>query len=114
VVFKFQKSSKQIEIEETSMMEGHNVQAQKVQMKLEAKEKAIVKIKKQLTNFRNTQFKNEAATFIQWIIYQSDPPTMIGYQYPSDLKLYLSKVKRYEGDLEMIVNDVNEKFKNLI
>ncbi len=94
------------------MLEGPH--AHKFQMKLEAKEKGIQKIKKQLTNFKNTKFKNEAATFIQWMIYQSDPPTLVGYQYPTDLKLYLLKVKRYEGDMDMMVGDINEKFKNLI
>jgi hypothetical protein len=96
------------------MLEGNNSQAHKVQMKQEAKDKTIQKIKKLLTNFRNGEFKTEVANFIQWIVYQSDPPTLVGYQYPTDLKLCLLKVKRYEGDLEMLVGDVNEKFKNLV
>ena len=43
--------------------------------------------------------------------YNSDPPTMFLYKYPSDLKGCLSKLKRYDNDIEMLCEDVNSKFK---
>jgi hypothetical protein len=64
-----------------------------------------------LTNIRDEKLKSEISKFLQWMNYQSDPPTMFLYKYPADLKGILNKIKRYDGDLQMMCDDVNNKFK---
>ena len=45
--------------------------------------------------------------------YNSDPLSMVLYKYPPELKASLSKIKRYDGDVQMMSEDVNNKFKFL-
>ena len=98
-------------MEELNLLESPGSQAQKVQAKLIGQDQEIAKIKTYLSKFRDEKLKNEASRFLQWIFYHTDPKSMVLYKYPSDLKTSLNKVKRYDGDLQMMSEDVNDKFK---
>jgi hypothetical protein len=98
-------------MEELNLLESPGSQAQKVQAKLIGRDQEVAKIKTYLNTFRDERLKNEASKFLQWIAYHTEPTSMVLYKYPADLKTSLSKVKRYDGDLQMMSEDVNNKFK---
>lgn len=104
---------KNYECEELSFLETVGSQADRVKTKISVKEREIEKIKKYLPNIRNENLKLEISRLLEWLNYNSDPPSLLLYKYPSELKGLLSKIKRYDHDLEMICQDVNSKFKNL-
>ena len=98
-------------MEELNLLENPGSQAQKVQAKLSGQDQEVAKIKTSLISFRNENLKTETSKFLQWIFYHTDPKSMVLYKYPADLKTSLSKIKRYDGDLQMMSEDVNNKFK---
>ncbi len=93
--------------------EGSVAAAQKFELRMISRKEQVERIKAELTTIKNDKFKCKAAEFLQWFNYQLDPPSLFSYVTPSDLKSYVSKARRYEGDLMSMVGDVNRKFRNL-
>lgn len=93
--------------------EGSFTDAQKFELRMLSKREQVDTIKQELSNFKNEKFKTKVAEFLQWINFVLDPPKIFAQKYPSDLKIYLSGVKRYENDVIIMAEDVNRKFKHL-
>ncbi|CAF0908630.1 unnamed protein product, partial [Brachionus calyciflorus] len=70
-------------------------------------------IKKELNNFKNEKFKTKVAEFLYWINFVLDSSKIFANKFPSELKTYLSNVRRYENDVIIMAEDVNRKFKYL-
>lgn len=93
--------------------EGSFAQAQQFELRMESKKQQVHQIKKELSNFKNDKFKAKVAEFIYWINYILDSSTIFSQKFPTDLKSYLTKVKRYENDVMVMTEDINRKFKHL-
>lgn len=93
--------------------EGNFTQAQKFELRMLSKRQQMDMIKQELTNFKNDKFKTKVAEFLQWIHFILDPPHLFEQKFSTDLKNYLSTVRRYENDVIIMTGDVNRKFKNI-
>jgi hypothetical protein len=102
-----------LDMEEMVRAEGSIADAQKFELRMLSKKEQTDTISKELSIFKNDKFRMKASEFIQWIVYQMDPPSMFNYHTPTDLKNYLSKIKRYEGDMFMMLDDLKRKFRHL-
>lgn len=101
------------DVEEMYKAEGSFTQAQQFELRMQSKKEQVHQIKKELSNFKNDKFKTKVAEFIYWINFILDSPGIFSQKFPSDLKNYLTKVKRYENDVIVMAEDVNRKFKHL-
>jgi hypothetical protein len=102
---------KAYDIEDMSKAEESATHAQKFELRMLSKREQVESIKAELSNFKNEKFKTKVAEFLQWINLVMDPPSMFDLKFPSELKGYLTSVKRYENDLIMMADDINRRFK---
>lgn len=91
--------------------EGNISQAQKFELRMQSKKEQVDAIKSELSNFKNEKFKTKVAEFLYWIMFIMDPPKVFEQKFPSELRTYLSNVKRFENDVLMMTAEVNKKFK---
>ena len=68
-------------------------------------------IRNQLTYFKNEKFKYRVAELCQWCVIQLDLPKLYDHKFPRDLKIFLSEIRRYNGDLKVMGGDINRRFK---
>ncbi len=106
-------SIKNFDIEEMSKAEGNFTRAQKFELRMESKREQVEAIKKELTGLKHEKFRIRVAEFLQWLVFVLDPPKVFETKFPSELRNYLSHVKRYENDVILMAGDVNRKFKTL-
>jgi len=100
-------------MEELVIAESNIVARNKLDLKLKSKHEQMTIIKSRLTNFKNEKFKTKVSEFLSWINFILNPVGAFDFKFPSDLKANLSKLTRYDGDIIMIAEDVNQKFKTI-
>ena len=94
-----------------SKAEGIFSQAQKFEIRMNSKTEQMVLIKNELKNFKNEKFKTRVSDFLQWVIFELDPPEFYKGVHPKALKSCLSNVKRYDSDFTILGEDINRQFK---
>ena len=98
-------------MEEMVIAESNMAARNKLDLKLISKQEQMKFIKNCLTNFKNEKFKTKVAEFLSWLNFVLNPVEAFGFKFPSDLKANLTKLERYDGDIQMLAEDVNNKFK---
>jgi hypothetical protein len=93
--------------------EGNFTQAQKFELRMQSKKEQVDAIKSELSNFKNDKFKTKVGEFLYWIMFILDPPKLFEQKFPSELKTYLSGVRRFDNDVILMANEVNKKFKSI-
>lgn len=109
IFFKF----KNYDVEEMYKAEGNVTQAQRFELRMASKKEQVQQIKKELSNFKNEKFKTKVAEFLYWINFVLDSHHIFSQNFPTELKTYLTNVKRYDNDVITMAEDVNRKFKHL-
>jgi hypothetical protein len=80
--------------------------------RMQARKEQCEKIKANLYNFKNEKFKAKVAELLQWCMLQVDPPKLLyDHYFSNELKLNLKNLKCYDGNLTLIAEDVNQRFK---
>lgn len=102
-----------MDMEEMVIAESNIAARNKLDLKSISKQEQMRIIKASLTNFKNERFKTKVSEFLSWINFVINPVAGFDFKFPSDLKANLSKLMRYDGDIIMIAEDVNQKFKTI-
>ena len=98
-------------MEEMVIAESNMDVRRKVELKLISKQEQIKILRSILDNFRNDKLKTKVAEFLSWLNFILNPVASFDMKFPSDLKKNLADISRYEGDISVMAEDVNIKFK---